>query len=866
MSENLFEADLLSIETELPPPPAASDPPLRLRFDALIDAYRAHGYRCASVDPLALSPAPHLPELSLAHHGLMHDTPREPRRGELPGAHTAEALQQQLKRLYCGVLTLDSSAVRSESRRRWLHARIESDADAPPLPGSARNALLRRLVDAQAWERRVAEALPHAKRFSLEGCESLIPLFDALAEHAARHEITQLFIGMPHRGRLNVLVNVMGADAATMLARLDGRSEIAMDQRDLAYHLGATARKQTAHGALMLTLAHNPSHLQSVYPVVCGMARAYQDEHPHARAMPLIVHGDAAFAGQGIVTETLSLTRKRGYTSGGAVHVIVNNQIGFTTPNRLSPREHEYCTDVARIVDAPVLRVNADHPEAVLRAAAIAIDYRMAHGCDIVVDLVGYRRLGHSEHDIPALTQPGLQATVAARPGVVERYHAEIGAPLALDALYAKALAEGPRGAATTLPQHAGAKGGGDAATTAEPLSAERLRALARALMTVPPQMKLHEWVEALHGRWQHALQGGTHDDARGIDWCLAENLAYASIVDDGRGVRISGMDVGRGTFMHRHAVWHTQSPGHDSAGSYVPLRHLSSGQGPFDVVDSPLTEEAVLAFEYGYSVQSRTRLPVWEAQFGDFVNGAQVIIDQYIASGEYKWGYRSALTVLLPHGHEGVGPEHSTGYLSRFLQLCAEDNLRVVMPSNAAQWFHLLREQALAADPCPLIVMSPKSQLYDNRSSHSPLSALAEGAFAPVLDDPDITDAGRAQIRRVVICAGKLFHELRHARALTGPGRTALLRVEQLYPFPAHELASVLALYTKCTTIVWAQEEEKNNGAWHFVRDALESALPAGCRLACVCRSATPSGAHASIERHQQEQRRLHAVALADA
>lgn len=869
MSENLFEADLLSIDTAAPPAHAASEIPLRLRFEALIDAYRTRGYRCASVDPLALSAVPHLPELTLAFHGLLPHTPREPRNRELPGALTAEALQQQLKRAYGGVLTLDSSAVRSDAHRRWLYARVERDLDAPPLSADARAALLRRLVDAQSWERRVAEALPHAKRFSLEGCESLIPLFDALAEQAASHRIAHVFVGMPHRGRLNVLVNVMGADAATMLARLDEHSQIAMEQRDLAYHLGATARKETAHGALTLTLAHNPSHLQSVYPVVCGMTRAYQDEHPNARAMPVIVHGDAAFAGQGIVAETLNLTRKRGYASGGAVHVIVNNQIGFTTPNRLSPCENEYCTDIARIVDAPVLRVNADHPEAVLRAAAIAIDYRMAHGCDIVIDLVGYRRLGHSEHDIPALTQPGLQACVAARPSVAERYHDEIGQPLALDALFATALAEGPLDAGTPLPlvdaENVAAKGG-DAVTTDRPLTVERLRALARVLVTVPPQLKLHGWIEALHDRWQRALQDGTREAGMGIDWCLAENLAYASILDEGRGVRISGMDVGRGTFMHRHAVWHSQSPGDDGVGAYVPLRHVSRDQGPFDVIDSPLTEEAVLAFEYGYSVQARARLPVWEAQFGDFVNGAQVIIDQYIASGEYKWGYRSALTVLLPHGHEGVGPEHSTGYLSRFLQLCAQDNLRVVMPSMSAQWFHLLREQAQAASPRPLIVMAPKSQLYGNRSSHSPLHALAQGAFAPVLDDPDISDAGRATIRRVVICAGKLFHELRHARALTGPDATALLRVEQLYPFPAQALASVLALYKNCTAIVWAQEEEKNHGAWHFVRDALEAVLPADCRLSCVCRTATPSGAHASIPLHQQEQRRLHAVALADA
>lgn len=840
---------------------AAEDLPLQARIRALVDAYRAHGYRDASADPLAIPSPVQAPELTLEFHGLSPTQVLHPSPDDFPSASTAADLKGQLSRIYCGALTLDCSGVRDERRRRWLHARIEADLYAPAPDDDRRRALLRRLIDAQAWEHRVAQSLPHAKRFSLEGCESLVPLLDALIEESAGHGVDRIFLGMPHRGRINVLVNVMGVDPNLILAHLDERSHVAAVQRDLAYHLGTTSCKRVAGREVCVTLAHNPSHLQSVYPVVGGMARAYRDDHPESRCMPLVVHGDAAFIGQGIVAETLNLTRKPGYTSGGTVHVVLNNQIGFTTLNRMAPHEHAYCTDVARTVDAPVLRVNADDPEAAWRAASIALDYRMTYGADIVIDLVGYRRLGHSEHDKPAVTHPALQAAIAAHPSVTQRYHAKIGEPVPLDTLLAIArVAERPAGQDTTIGEAANAANAERGRAGRQPLSMERLRTLGEALTTVPPHMKLHEYLEDMLERWREALRS----DANAVDWCLAENLAYAVVLDEGRGVRLSGMDVGRGTFMHRHAVWHAQVPGDAGPAAYVPLRHLSADQGPFDIVDSPLTEEAVLGFEYGYSVQSRARLTIWEAQFGDFVNGAQVIIDQYVASGEYKWGYRSSLTVLLPHGHEGLGPEHSSGYLSRFLQLSAADNLRVVVPSTSSQWFHLLREQALAPEPRPLIVMSPKTQLYADPGSHAPVHAFVSGSFASIVDDPDlIADSPCEQATRVVLCAGKLFYELRAAREDQGGSATALVRVEQLYPFPTQALAEVLARYPNCVTLVWAQEEEKNHGAWHFVRETLESILPPHCRLVCVCRDATPSGAHASIRRHKRTQQCLTASAL---
>ena len=555
--------------------------------------------------------------------------------------------------------------------------------------------------------------------------------------------------------------------------------------------------------------------------------------------------------------ETLNLTRRSGYTAGGVVHVIVNNQIGFTTPNVMDVRAHDYCTDVTRMVDAPVLHVNADDPEAVVRAARIAIAYRMEHGADIVIDLIGYRRLGHSEHDTPAVTQPALHAAIAAHPTVTEQYHVASAESTRLADLREAAVRDlraapgkAPR-AADVSTLHSAAR------RQLQPLSSQRVQALTQTLTTPPDDVLLHDVVRGLCERWHATVSS----DAHTVDWCLAENLAHATLLEDGHSIRLSGMDVGRGTFMHRHAVWQSQASLSDDGDRYVPLQHVAPCQGSFDIVNSPLSEEAALGFEYGSSVQTRTRLTLWEAQFGDFVNGAQVFIDQYIASGEYKWGCQSALAMLLPHGHEGVGPEHSNGFLGRFLQLCADDNMRVVMPSTSGQWFHLLREQAALATPKPLIVMSPKTQLHGNPRSHSPLQDLIDGRFMPVLADASAVDP--QTVTRVVLCSGKFFYELHAQREREARADVALVRVEQLYPFPQEALVAALAAFPNLKEIVWAQEEDANQGAWRFVRDALRTCLPEGSRLASVCRSATPSGAHASVRAHQAEQRRLVAAAL---
>jgi len=823
-----------------------------LQVRRFIDAFRQHGHRQASLDPLRLTPVPEVPELDPVFHGLEPAQPIGAENPLLPPSAAVHELERQLRRVYCGAIGLDLTGIRDTQRRAQLSAWLKAGQLAPLPARELRRSLLRRLVAAEMWERHVAATFEHAKRFSLEGCEALVPLVEAIVDQAAAHGVRQVFAGMPHRGRLNVLVNVMGLDPATLVACLDPQSDAAAAQRDLPYHLGGNTVRKTPDGEVAMFLAHNPSHLQSVYPVVSGMARAYQDEHRGFGCLPLVVHGDAAFAGQGIVMETLNMTRKAGYALGGTVHVIVNNQIGFTTPNRMDAEAHSYCTDIARMIDAPVIRVNADRPDEVMRAAKLALQYRMEHEADVVIDLIGYRRLGHSEHDIPALTQPLQQAAIATHPTVTELYHAALGEETPLEVLRADALKKLQVPAAQTLSRPRGKR-----TKRTRPVTLARVQSLTAALTRTPPELRLHDFVRDVTEKWRKSVA----DETAAADWCFAENLAYATLLDDGHSVRISGMDVGRGTFMHRHAVWHSQGDTSGALEPYVPLQNLGVHQGEFDIVNSPLTEEAVLGFEYGYSVQTSTHLAIWEAQFGDFVNGAQVIIDQYIAAGEYKWDQPSGLTMLLPHGHEGVGPEHSTGYVSRFLQLCAGGNMKVVMPSTSAQWFHMLREQALSADPKPLVVMSPKGQLYGNARSHSPLGELTGGAFMPVLQDSAVTSP--EDVTRVVLSSGKFFYDLQAARDASGDTRTALIRVEQLYPFPTSELAVALATFPNLAEVVWAQEEEKKHGAWHFVRDDLEQAIPANCRVLDVCRPESPSGAHSSIRAHRDEQQRLVEVAL---
>jgi 2-oxoglutarate dehydrogenase E1 component len=840
--------------------PADAAPLARLHpaVQRWIHAHRAEGHRCANLDPLGVADSVDAEDLlAPAAFGLAGTDELGAGSPAVLGARDVAALDRQLKRIYCGTLALDTSGMRDPARRAWLHERLEA---LPPAQGSS--ALLDRLIQAEAWEQHVARRFPGAKRFSLEGCEGLLPLLDALVAQAALHGVDEVFMGMPHRGRVNVLVNLLGMPPAQVLDHFDPATPHPERHRDLVYHLGAQRGLATEHGPLKLTLAPNPSHLQSIFPVVLGMTYAAQQR---GRAAALVLHGDAAFAGQGVVMEALMLSQRQGYAVGGCLHVIINNQLGFTAPHPMDAAAARYCTDIARCIDAPVLRVNADAPEQLAHAAALALAYREHFGADVVIDLIGYRRNGHSEHDEPALTSPRLYPMVTGRPSVVESLGAALVAAGHCGPAEMACHIERQRVAADLafavderpLPGEPAATADGHGVMPLPPTHAT-LQGWVAAMTQLPRGFAPHPLIKQLAARWQRVAGGGTAERA---DWCFAENMAYASLLEAGVGVRVSGMDVARGTFMHRHAVWHNQAlAGPDE---FVPLQQLGT-TASFEVVNSPLSEEAVLGFEYGHSVERLADLTVWEAQFGDFVNGAQVFVDQYIACGEEKWGQRSALAVLLPHGYEGIGPEHSNAYLSRFLQLCGAGNLRVAYPSTAAQWFHLLRRQALDSERKPLIVMTPKSTLQRDPTSHSPLDALLHGGFEPVLDD---THTRPDEVRRLVLCSGKLHHELARARAADpeAAARVALVRLEQLYPFPHAELAAVLARYPRLDSLAWVQEETLNQGAWHFVRDDLAALAPQGLAWRPVARDVTAAGACSSLPMHERQQAELITRALAD-
>lgn len=810
------------------PLPGPHSPGVDARVLAFIEAYRQHGHRCAPLDPLGLAPRAEPGDwLAPERFGL---APQEAVGSTAP--LSVAQLQARLHAVYCGPLSLDCSAVRDDGRRQWLHQQFE--AEAPACSETQLVALQARWQQAQDWERHMGQRQPQAKRFSLEGCEALLPLMDALLAEAAQRGLNEIFMGMPHRGRVNLLVNLLGMKPAQVFDYFEAQPRQPELQRDLVYHLGLRSRISTPQGAIWLNLAHNPSHLQSIYPVVLGMTRGARS----GRAASLMLHGDAAFAGQGVVMESLMLARRPGYTVRGTVHILINNQLGFTEPNPLDGRQAQYASDIARMVDAPVLRLNAEALAELPRAARIASAYRERFGCDVLIDLVGYRRLGHSEHDLPTLTSPRLYAVVARHEGL------ERGA--SQTTVFADDAAA--PGAGTPEPPPPVPAGAGREAPVGDQAG---LSQLVEAMCRLPSGFKPHALVAELIAHWRRSLGG---DLRQPIDWCLAENLAYATLLRAGIGLRLTGMDVCRGTFMHRQALWFDQQPG--SGGSLMPLRQVA-GATPLEIINSPLSEEAVLGYEYGHSVQDRAGLSLWEAQFGDFVNGAQVYIDQYLACGEEKWGCTSGLVLLLPHGYEGIGPEHSSAFLSRFLLLCGADNLRVVCPSSSAQHFHLLRRQALDPQRKPLVVMAPKTRLYKQPASHAPLAALLDGEFQPVLDDPD---HGRREASRVLLCSGKLFYDLLAARADLGPAseHIALLRLEQLYPFPRAALERLLKRYPRLDTLVWAQEETLNQGAWFFVRDELEALLPPSARLQTVARPNTAAGATASQLLHQREQEAL--------
>ena len=839
----------------------------------LIHSYRARGHRVADIDPLG-GRAKYFPELDPAHYGFGHDDlGKSFLAGDLPGGPMQPLGQilDTLRATYCGKLGVEFTHIQDPGRKAWLQRHVEEMRDHMSLDSDERERVLEMLSAAELFERFLHTRFVGQKRFGLEGAEALIPLLDTIVEEAPEHGIHEYVIGMAHRGRLNVLSNILGKSFEMIFSEFEDIEDIdaPFGSGDVKYHKGYSSDRRTRSGARVhLSLTGNPSHLEAVNPVVEGRARAKQMTAGDLRGrsvVPLLIHGDAAFAGQGMVAETLNLSKLAGYSTGGTLHVIINNQIGFTaTP--AETRSTLYCSDVAKMIQVPIFHVNGDDPEAVVHVARLALEYRQRFAEDVVIDVVCYRRHGHNESDEPAFTQPLLYEKIRARPSVRRLYTDALIAAgvLTLEAAQAietrlseqldEALAEmkvdppgpdepyEPRGPWTGFARKASAEGGDTA------VAIERLQQVAERIAQTPAGFELHKKLKPLLERRAKAIP----EDGE-IDWSFAEALAFGSLLLEGYNVRLSGQDSSRGTFSHRHAVLVDQT----SEVEYAPLAHLSATQGRFEVYDSLLSEQAVLGFEYGYSVTDPMTLTLWEAQFGDFANGAQVIIDQFVASAAVKWGRLSGLVMLLPHGYEGQGPEHSSARIERYLQLCAEDNIQVVNCTTPAQYFHALRRQMRRNFRAPLILFTPKSLLRAPRAVSRP-SEFSSGAFQPVIPDLECMRKPES-VRRVLFCSGKVYYDITEEREQRGAeAEVAIVRVEQVYPWDSAGVAAALAKFVNLEHVVWVQEEPKNMGPWFFVHDLLQAQLPRGITLHYAGRSAAAAPAGGSMRLHKQRRGKL--------
>ena len=859
-----------------------------LRALMLIRAYRVRGHLIANLDPLGLTGQDHHPELDPASYGFGDaDYDREFFIDGVLGRETASLREilQILKQVYCARIGIEFMHIQYPEEKSWLQQRVENSLNRTHYTRERKLDILDELDMAEGFERFLHAKYPATKRFSIEGAESLVPALEAIIRESAAHGVEEIVFGMPHRGRINVLTNVMGKSYRNVFAEFQGSISDADDVQgsgDVKYHLGTSSDRVLPGGRRVhLSMTANPSHLEWVNPVVMGRVRAKQDtmgDGRRKRAMGVLMHGDAAFAGQGVVAETLGMSELRGHRAGGTVHIVVNNQIGFTTSPKYA-RSSPYPSDVAKTVQAPILHVNGDDPEAVVHAAVLAADFRHTFHRDVVLDIFCYRRHGHNETDEPAFTQPVMYRRIAGHPTTRQIYAERLVSEGALtpaeadaratrfasrlDEDYEAARAGGVREADWLQGQWAGLEVAPDALdrragdTAVDPA---RLRAIGEALCHYPPEFQVHRKVDRFNRARKAALDAG-----EGLDWATAEALAFGSLLLEGHGVRLSGQDSGRGTFSQRHSVivdQHTEE-------RYIPLNFLGAEQARFDVTDSMLSEAAVLGYEYGYSLAAPGALVLWEAQFGDFANTAQVIIDNFIAAGESKWLRMSGLVMLLPHGYEGQGPEHSSARLERYLQLHAEDNIQVANCTTPANYFHILRRQIHRKFRKPLILMTPKSLLRHKRAV-SPLSAFGPGSsFRRVLGDPAAPGAegGGKPVRRVVLCSGKVFYDLLEAREAEETDNVALVRIEQLAPFPGPSLKAELEKYPGAE-VVWCQEEPRNMGAWTYVDPRIEALLPdlgmANARAAFVGRDASASTAAGTLDTHRREQAALAARALA--
>lgn len=846
----------------------------------LVTAYRSLGTRWAELDPLKRLPRPKIDELEPAFYGFTDvDLNQTFSVGSLKGL-PAEAklgdILETLRQTYCGTVGVEYMYMTDYNEKRWLQERLENTRSRPSYNVEQKKRILERLTAAETLERYLHTKYVGQKRFSLEGGESLIVAMDEAIRTGGGHGVDEVVVGMAHRGRLNVLVNTLGKAPSMLFAEFEGKKKSDLTAGDVKYHMGFSSDVSTPGGACHLTLAFNPSHLEIVNPVVAGSVYARQvrrGEGAKTKVMPILVHGDAAVAGQGVNQEMLNFAQTRGYGVGGVVHIVVNNQVGFTTSDPRDYRSGHYCTDIFKMVDAPIFHVNGDDPEAVALVTQIAVEYRQQFQKDVVIDIICFRKLGHNEQDEPMVTQPLMYKIIAKHPGTRKLYG---------DKLIAEGVlpADGPdqmikeyrehldKGELLYNPVLAGykhpmtidwtpflTKSYIESCDTSVPM--KELQRLSERLTTLPEGFTLHSRVKKIVE--DRAAMG---KGELPVDWGMAENLAYASLLVSGYGVRISGEDVGRGTFFHRHAAFHDQNRTSWDVGTYHPLKNLQEKQAGFQCYDSVLSEEAVLAFDYGYATANPYELVVWEGQFGDFANGAQVVIDQFITSGEAKWGRACGLVMLLPHGYEGQGPEHSSARLERFMNQCAEMNMEVCVPTTASQVFHMLRRQAVRMQRKPLIVMSPKS-LLRHKDAASPLEELANGQFRHVIGEVDDIDAKK--VKRVVLCSGKVYYDLLAARREKKINDIAIVRIEQLYPFPNDALQIELAKYPKATEVVWCQEEPRNQGAWYWIasRHHLDSKIGAKQKLLLVSRPASPSPAVGYLAKHNEQQKALMESAL---
>jgi 2-oxoglutarate dehydrogenase E1 component len=853
----------------------------QVAVQSLVAAFRMVGTRKAKVDPL-LRVSPQAPvELAPTFHGLsavdMSTRFSTADTFLFDDDATLRDIVSALEQTYCGTLGAEFMHLADVNERRWWQMQLESTRAKPSFSVAEKNRILERLTAAEGLEKYLHTRYVGQKRFSLEGAESLIVLLDELVRYGASRKVSAMVMGMAHRGRLNVLVNIVGKPLRALFDEFDGKDGNRPAEGDVKYHKGFSGVTQTSDGPVDVVLAFNPSHLEIVNPVVQGMARAKGEalgDGDGSDVLPVEIHGDAAMSGQGVVMETLNLSYTRGHGTGGTVHVVINNQIGFTTSDPRDARSSFYCTDIAKMIEAPVLHVNADDPEAVAMAVRLALDYRTAFRRSVVIDLVCFRKHGHQEQDTPSITQPLMYRSIASHPGVRAIYAEQLLREGVVTSVqvedYVNACRDdlerarnGEANAAPAQPpeilpwpqfleDYAGP-------VTYGPPLPRHVRALAQQISTVPDTVELHPLVGKMMAARREMAAGN-----KPIDWGMSEHLAFASLLDAGVDVRLSGQDSARGTFNHRHAVLHNQKRLNRLDGVYIPLEHVSAAQGRFTVTNSILAEAAVLAFEYGYSTVNRNALVLWEAQFGDFANGAQVVIDQFIAAGAAKWGQRSGLTLLLPHGQDGQGPEHASARLERYLQLCAQDNMRVVQPTTPAQFFHLLRMQAVVFDRRPLIVMSPKS-LLRHPEAVSTLDDLSRGAFREVLGDTQVEPSRASSVERVIVSSGKVYFELLEHRRTSGAANTALIRAEQLYPFPSQQLAAEFAQYPNLKTVVWCQEESHNQGAWSFIEPKLREILPSGAQLLYAGSPASASTAPGFQSVHAARQAALISNAFAE-